>query len=45
MTPFVYERPGTYFVTALVHSHREGDIAAVNRRIPNLAQARIVVTS
>ncbi|MEI8241604.1 MAG: DUF6159 family protein, partial [Actinomycetota bacterium] len=39
-----YDAPGTYFVTALVHSHRAGDIAATSRRVPNLAQARVVVT-
>jgi hypothetical protein len=38
-----YDRPGTYFATALVESHREGDVNAVGRRIPNLASARIVV--
>ena len=39
-----YDAPGTYFVTALVHSHRAGDVAATSRRVPNLAQARVVVT-
>jgi hypothetical protein len=39
-----YDRPGTYFVTALVHAHRDGDIDATCRRVPNLAQARVVVT-
>jgi hypothetical protein len=43
-TTSAYERPGTYFATALVHSHRDGDIDATARRIPNLAQARIVVS-
>jgi len=38
-----YDAPGTYYVTALVHSHRDGDTAATTRRIPNLAQARVVV--
>jgi hypothetical protein len=38
-----YSRPGTYFATALVESHREGDTQATSRRIPNLASARIVV--
>jgi hypothetical protein len=38
-----YDHPGTYFATALVHSHREGDVKSTSRRIPNLAQARIVV--
>jgi hypothetical protein len=43
-TTHSYDRPGTYFATALVHSHRDGDVGATSRRIPNLAQARIVVT-
>jgi hypothetical protein len=38
-----YDRPGTYFPTALVESHREGDFAATSRRIPNLDSARVVV--
>ena len=38
-----YDRPGTYFATALVESHREGDVGAAFRRIPNLAAARVVV--
>jgi Tannase and feruloyl esterase/PKD domain len=43
-TTHSYERPGTYFATALVHSHRDGDVGAEFRRIPNVAQARVVVT-
>jgi hypothetical protein len=43
-TTYAYERPGTYFATAMVHSHRDGDVAATARRIPNVASARIVVT-
>jgi hypothetical protein len=39
-----YDQPGTYFATSLVHSHRDGDVKATSRRVPNLAQARIVVT-
>ncbi|MGO9103175.1 MAG: hypothetical protein ACLP9Y_28430 [Mycobacterium sp.] len=39
-----YERRGTYFPTALVHSHRDGDPNAEFRRIPNLAQVRVVVS-
>src|ERR1700728_65375 len=31
-----FDRPGTYFPTALVESHRDGDVKAVARRIPNL---------
>lgn len=41
---WVYERPGTYFPTALVESHRDGDVKATSRRIPNLDAARVVVT-
>jgi hypothetical protein len=43
-TTHTYDRPGTYFVTGKVESHRDGDVKATSRRIPNLAQARIVVT-
>ncbi len=39
-----YDAPGTYFVTALVHSHRDGDASATSRRIPNLGQVRVVVS-
>jgi hypothetical protein len=42
-TTHAYDRPGTYFATALVESHREGDVRASACRIPNLASARIVV--
>jgi hypothetical protein len=42
-TTHTYDRPGVYFVTARVESHRDGDVAATSRRIPNLAQARVVV--
>ncbi|MDO8363360.1 MAG: tannase/feruloyl esterase family alpha/beta hydrolase [Actinomycetota bacterium] len=38
-----FDTPGTYFVTALAHGHRDGDVAATSRRLPNLAQARVVV--
>lgn len=43
VTTHHYDRPGTYYATALVESHREGDVQATSRRIPNLASARIVV--
>jgi hypothetical protein len=43
-TTHAFDRPGTYFATAMVHSHRDGDVGATARRIPNLASARIVVT-
>jgi hypothetical protein len=39
-----YDKPGTYFATALVHSNREANVNAKSRRIPNLASARIVVS-
>jgi hypothetical protein len=42
-TTHIYDRPGTYFATALVESHRDGDLKATSRRIPNLASARVVV--
>jgi hypothetical protein len=38
-----YDAPGTYFATVLVESHRAGDVHATNRRIPNIASARIIV--
>jgi hypothetical protein len=43
-TTHAFDRPGTYFATALVESHRDGDLNAVERRIPNLASARVVVS-
>ena len=43
-TTHAFDRPGTYFVTALVESHRDGDVNATSRRIPNLASARVVVS-
>jgi hypothetical protein len=43
-TTHAWERPGTYFATALVESHRDGDVHATSRRIPNLSPARVVVT-
>src|ERR1700722_20518394 len=33
---WTYSKPGTYFPTALVESHRHGDIGAASQRIPNL---------
>jgi hypothetical protein len=44
-TTHSFDAPGTYFVTALVHSRRDGDVDATDRRIPNLASARVVVTA
>jgi hypothetical protein len=43
-TTHAYAQPGTYFATARVVSHRNGDIAATSCRIENLASARIVVS-
>ena len=43
-TTHTFDRPGTYFATCRVESHRDGDMAATTRRIPNLASARIIVT-
>jgi hypothetical protein len=42
-TTHSFERPGTYFVTAMVESHREGDVKATSRRVPNIASARVIV--
>ncbi len=39
----IYTSPGTYFVSVLAESHREGDVDATSRRVPNLAQVRVVV--
>jgi hypothetical protein len=44
-TTHVFDQPGTYFATALVESHRHGDVAAEACRIPNLASARVLVRS
>ena len=38
-----YSEPGTYYVSARVHAHRDGDVSATSRRIENLASARVVV--
>jgi hypothetical protein len=43
-TTHVFDQPGTYFPTALVESHRDGNVDATARRIPNLASARVIVT-
>ncbi|MCU1344613.1 MAG: hypothetical protein JWL70_879, partial [Acidimicrobiia bacterium] len=43
-TTHSYDRPGTYFATARVETHRDGDVAATSRRIPNVAQVRILVS-
>ncbi|MGD9796627.1 MAG: hypothetical protein AB7V15_00785 [Acidimicrobiia bacterium] len=38
-----YAEPGTWFATARVTSHRDGDVTATTRRIENLARVRVVV--
>jgi hypothetical protein len=43
-TTHTYDHAGTYFATARVFSHRDGDLDATARRIPNLAQVRVVVS-
>ncbi|MCU1594590.1 MAG: hypothetical protein JWO12_1982 [Frankiales bacterium] len=40
----VYDKPGTYFVTARVTSRRDGDVTALDKQLPNLAQVRVVVS-
>jgi len=39
-----YSKPGVYFATARVTSHRDGDVKAQHRRLVNVASARVVVT-
>jgi hypothetical protein len=43
-TSHAFNKPGTYFATALVESQRDSDAITASRRIPNLASARIIVT-
>jgi hypothetical protein len=42
-TTHSFDQPGTYFVTAMVESHRQGQVDAKARRISNVASARVVV--
>ena len=42
-TTHAYQAPGTFFATALVTSHRDGDVSAQHRRLQNLASARVIV--
>ena len=42
-TRHAYDRPGVYFATCRVESHRTGDLSARERRIQTLGQARVVV--
>jgi hypothetical protein len=39
----VFDQAGTFFPTAMVESHREGDANAKSRRVPNVGSARVVV--
>jgi hypothetical protein len=39
-----YAKPGVYFATARITSHRDGDVGAQSRRLLNVASARVVVT-
>jgi len=43
-TTHSFDKPGTYFVSALVHAHRKGDVTATRQRVANVAQARVVVS-
>jgi hypothetical protein len=43
-TTHSYDRPGTYFATARVRSHRDGDTSATTRLLENLDSARVVVS-
>ncbi|HVV08070.1 PKD domain-containing protein [Amycolatopsis sp.] len=43
-TTHVYDAPGTYFATARVCGHRDGDGQTPFRRLPNVASARVVVS-
>jgi hypothetical protein len=43
-TGHAYDKPGTYFATARIAGHREGDVGAKDRLLYNLARVRIVVT-
>jgi hypothetical protein len=43
-TSHTYDVPGTYFATARVEAHRDGDTTADRCRIETLGQARVVVT-
>ncbi|WP_261555283.1 PKD domain-containing protein [Frankia tisae] len=44
-TTHTYDRPGTYFATARVTSHRTGDVRAELCRIETIAQVRTVVAA
>jgi hypothetical protein len=42
-TTHVFDKAGTYYVSCLVTAHRDGDVNAADRQLPNLAQVRVVV--
>ena len=44
-TMHAYDKPGTYFATARVRSHRDGDTTASTEQVENLAAVRVVVTA
>jgi hypothetical protein len=43
-TTYAFSAPGTYFPSVRVTSHRQGDVNADRRRLPNIARVRVVVT-
>ncbi|MDB6061502.1 MAG: uncharacterized protein JWM78_1605 [Verrucomicrobiaceae bacterium] len=43
-TTYTYHKPGVYFPTARVISHRQGDVQAKHCRIPNVASVRVIVS-
>jgi hypothetical protein len=43
-TTYAFNQPGTYFPSVRVSSHRQGDVNARGRRVPNIARVRVVVT-
>jgi hypothetical protein len=42
-TSHVFDKAGTFYVSCLVTSRTDGDVNAVERQLPNLAQVRVVV--
>ncbi|CAB4362476.1 MAG: hypothetical protein F2681_12685 [Actinobacteria bacterium] len=43
-TTHAWDTLETWFATALVHSHVDGHVTAISRRLPNLASVRVVVS-
>jgi hypothetical protein len=43
-TTVTFDKPGTYFASARASSHRQGDVNATRRRVPNIARVRVVVS-